>query len=380
MQRNYYNDLEINRDATQSMIAHAYCKLSLKYHPKYNSENPYLTYKNFCLVSEAYQVLSDPIKRSFYDKYGEFKLKEGFFSQQSNKKIYNIKTYILFFQQKQKRLESQLQNKQKNITKKQKKKGGYIFEGNPEEIFEKFFGTGNPFKQTYDTTNKQDIGELFRYPFAHLNKNLSMPKDLHVEIECTLNELYNGCIKEITYKRTVFIYVIIYIYVFQILNKDGITTKEITEIKKIEIKPGFYNGQKIVYQGLGHQEPGVENSNLVITIKELPHKNIKRVQNDFIYLHKINLIDALSAKFVEFITFDKRTILIPMDQVINPQTVKMVEGEGMPIYNSEEFKVENFNQQAQKGDLFIKFDIEIPKIINEEKKEQFEILLEEMQN
>jgi hypothetical protein len=30
-------------------------------------------------------------------------------------------------------------------------KGGYSFAGNPEEIFEKFFGTSNPFAQLIGT-------------------------------------------------------------------------------------------------------------------------------------------------------------------------------------------------------------------------------------
>lgn len=53
------------------------------------------TYHHFCLVSEAYEVLSDrnyyitilAIKRTFYDKYDEEKLKEGFFTNGSNKII-----------------------------------------------------------------------------------------------------------------------------------------------------------------------------------------------------------------------------------------------------------------------------------------------------
>jgi hypothetical protein len=40
----------------------------------------------------------------------------------------------------------------------------------------------------------------------------------------------------------------------------------------------------------------------------------------------------------------------------------------MPIYNPDEFKVENFNQPPLKGDLYIKFDIEFPKKINDDKR------------
>ena len=32
----------------------------------------------------------------------------------------------------------------------------------------------------------------------------------------------------------------------------------------------------------------------------------------------------------------------------------------MPIYSPDEFTVENFNKPPEKGDLYLKFDIEFP--------------------
>ena len=43
--------------------------------------DPNTSFHYFCLVSEAYEVLSDNIKRAFFDKYGEEVLKEGFFKE-----------------------------------------------------------------------------------------------------------------------------------------------------------------------------------------------------------------------------------------------------------------------------------------------------------
>ncbi len=54
---------------------------------------------------------------------------------------------------------------------------------------------------------------------------------------------------------------------------------------------------------------------------------------------------------------------------ISSNTAKLVKGEGMPIYNSEEFKVEFFNKPLQKGNLYVKFDIEFPSKIDENRRD-----------
>ena len=47
----------------------------------------------------------------------------------------------------------------------------------------------------------------------------------------------------------------------------------------------------------------------------------------------------------------------------------MVKHEGMPLYNEKEYNVEFFNKPLEKGDLYIKFDIEFPSAINENRRE-----------
>jgi len=69
MEIDYYELLEIRRDADENEIKKAYRKLALKYHPDRNQGDKEAEEK-FKLVNEAYQVLSDPKKRSVYDRYG----------------------------------------------------------------------------------------------------------------------------------------------------------------------------------------------------------------------------------------------------------------------------------------------------------------------
>ena len=115
--RNYYEILEVHRISTQEEISNAFRRLSLKFHPKRNSSKDFAI-NNFFFneIAEAYEVLSDrkiqfnsANKRGVYDVHGETGLRNG------------------------------VLDKQKNL------KGGYKYGGNAYEIFEKFFGTWNPF-------------------------------------------------------------------------------------------------------------------------------------------------------------------------------------------------------------------------------------------
>ncbi|NMA94864.1 MAG: molecular chaperone DnaJ [Clostridiales bacterium] len=67
--RDYYEILGIDRDATDSDIKRAYRQAAKKYHPDLNPNDPKAEEK-FKEASEAYQVLSDPEKRSSYDRFG----------------------------------------------------------------------------------------------------------------------------------------------------------------------------------------------------------------------------------------------------------------------------------------------------------------------
>ncbi|KAL2913267.1 DnaJ-like protein [Polyrhizophydium stewartii] len=85
----YYDLLEVPAKASSAAIKKAYYLKAMKYHPDKNLDDPTASEK-FQQISEAYQVLSDPQRRSFYNQHGKmtagadgsFVDPEQFFKQQ----------------------------------------------------------------------------------------------------------------------------------------------------------------------------------------------------------------------------------------------------------------------------------------------------------
>lgn len=68
--KDYYKILGVKRSASKDEIKRAYRKLALKTHPDRNPGDAKAE-EHFKEINEAYQVLSDPEKRSRYDQLGE---------------------------------------------------------------------------------------------------------------------------------------------------------------------------------------------------------------------------------------------------------------------------------------------------------------------
>ena len=69
--RDYYQILGLQRNATPEEIKKAYRKMALKYHPDRNSESEQskkIAQRKFQDVSDAYSVLSDPKKKGMFDQ------------------------------------------------------------------------------------------------------------------------------------------------------------------------------------------------------------------------------------------------------------------------------------------------------------------------
>ena len=327
--RNYYEILEINRNCSQEDISEAYRNLSLQYHPaKATQENKEVIEHHFQKLAEAYEVLSDPTKKGIYDIYGSEGLRKG------------------------------ITDKHGNI------KGAYKFLNNGHEIFEKYMGTSNPFTLIRDNEKiSEEIPSVFGSAFGGQNKKQEEKlRPIIVNLECTLEELYNGCVKTIKYKKNK-------------INHDLRTTKIIEASQDVEIFRGYDDKTVITYKEKGNDAPGVISSDLIVKIREIPHNRFKRInKDDLLYIHEISLVKALNSEPVCLDTLDGRKLAISIDEIISPSSVKIVQGEGMPIHNNDLSKTRG--SRIKKGDLYIKFNIIFPEYIEPSKKKRIISLLQ----
>jgi molecular chaperone DnaJ len=66
--RDYYEVLQVSRNATEAEIKKSYRSLALKYHPDRNRDNG--AEETFKEINEAYEVLSNAERRAAYDRFG----------------------------------------------------------------------------------------------------------------------------------------------------------------------------------------------------------------------------------------------------------------------------------------------------------------------
>jgi molecular chaperone DnaJ len=68
VKRDYYEVLGLGKNATEEEIKKSFRKLAFQYHPDKNHDDG--ASDKFKEINEAYQILSDPDKRSSYDRFG----------------------------------------------------------------------------------------------------------------------------------------------------------------------------------------------------------------------------------------------------------------------------------------------------------------------
>lgn len=66
----YYKLLGVDRNASDAEIKKSYRSKAMKYHPDRNKDNQEEAEVKFKQIKEAYEILSDPKKRSAYDQFG----------------------------------------------------------------------------------------------------------------------------------------------------------------------------------------------------------------------------------------------------------------------------------------------------------------------
>lgn len=91
MEKNYYQILQIDKEASQDIIEKAYKTLAKKYHPDLQAEENKKNAENILKkINEAYEILSNPSKREAYNKT----IEQSTISQEQYKEIIHQNEYL----------------------------------------------------------------------------------------------------------------------------------------------------------------------------------------------------------------------------------------------------------------------------------------------
>ncbi|XP_066247067.1 dnaJ homolog subfamily A member 1 [Euwallacea similis] len=332
----FYDILGVKPGCSPDDLKKAYRKLALKYHPDKNPNEG----EKFKQISQAYEVLSDPEKKSIYDQGGEQALKEGGVS------------------------------------------GGF---SSPMDLFDMFFGGG--FGGGARGRRRERKG-----------------KDVVHQLTVSLEELYKGTLRKLALQKNVICDKCegrggkkgaveqcptcrgtgMQVQVQQLgpgmlqqiqtvcpecrgqgerinskdrckqcLGKKVVRGRKILEV---HIDKGMVDGQKIVFNGEGDQEPELEPGDIIIVLDEKEHPMYKRNGSDLILRLEIQLVEALCGFQKVIRTLDDRDLVITQmpGDVIKHGDVKCILNEGMPRYKNP----------FEKGRLIVQFWVQFPKVID----------------
>uniref|UniRef100_A0A8C3G0Y8 DnaJ heat shock protein family (Hsp40) member A2 n=1 Tax=Cyclopterus lumpus TaxID=8103 RepID=A0A8C3G0Y8_CYCLU len=294
-----YDILGVSPSSTENELKKAYRKLAKEYHP---DKNPNAGDK-FKEISFAYEVLTNPEKKELYDRYGEQGLREG---------------------------------------------GG----GGPgmDDIFSHIFGGGL-------------FGFMGGQGSRSRNGGRRRGEDMVHPLKVTLEDVYNGKTTKLQLSKNVLCSTsltrLIYPTPGEVISEkdrckkcEGKKVVKEVKILEVHVDKGMKHGQKITFGGEADQAPGVEPGDIVLVLQEKENETFRRDGNDLFMNHKLGLVEALCGFQFMLKHLDERQIVVkyPAGKVIEPGSVRVVRGEGMPQYRNP----------FEKGDLYIKFDVQFP--------------------
>lgn len=333
MGEDYYQLLGVPKSAEPDDIKKAYRRLALQLHPDKGGDAV-----QFQKVSTAYTVLADPEKRKVYDLHGE----EGIRNMENGNDAAAA--------------------------------AAAAAAANPFNIFNHVFGGRSPF----DFGGSG--GGVFHQP--------KMQRCQEVELVLSLEEVFLGKVKTVDIRRRVIDQSKVVVcdvcrgQGFQVrVQQSGIpglfqqqmmkcgdcsgvgktvpcdAIRIVDEKLQIDIPPGCREGTRIVAPGKMDESPGEMPGDIVFVVRYKKHHPFFEVMEDgSLKLHlKINLLEALTG-FQRIIKhLDGTFMRLGCKQVVRPNTVWIVNGEGIPC------------RGGQPGNLVVTFDIVFPDHISEDR-------------
>jgi DnaJ family protein B protein 4 len=366
-----YDALGIQPSATPDEIKKAYKKMALKWHPDKNVNNPKATEK-FKEVSEAYEVLSDPDKKTVYDQYGLDFLRRGGPDPSAGPQPGGPGGMPDFSG-----FGGGFPGGMPSGTSFRSSSGGMpggfsasfgsggFNPSDPNKLFEQLFGQGfSASSASFDEDMFSQGGSPFGgSPFGARSAAGSQfgaqprarPRtpEVHVverPLALTLEEMFNGTHKKMRIKRKIF-------------DEDHHASVQ-DKILEIEIKPGLKAGSKIKFKGVGDQEEG-GTQDLHFIVEQKPHDVFQRDGDDIVYNLEITLKEALTGWERQVKTIEGKQIRVAKGGPTAPGSTERFPSQGMPISK----------KPGQRGDFVVKFSVKFPTTLTATQKEQLKQIL-----
>jgi molecular chaperone DnaJ len=354
--RDYYEILEVSKDASEAEIKKAYRKMALKFHPDKNPGD-HSAEEKFKEAAQAYEVLSDPQKRERYNRYGH----DGVNSQGGGMSMDDIFSHF-----------------------------GDIFGGAFGGFgggFSSGFGGGGTRRRVNRGSNLRVKVKLNLEEIANgVEKKIKVSKYVKCE-PCTgtgaqHGSSYNTCQTchgsgQVTRVTNTFLGQMQTTSTCPSCGGEGrsITQKCIScggdgivrgeEVISINIPAGVADGMQLSVSGKGNAgaRSGI-NGDLIIIIEEKEHEDLVRDGNNLIFEKYISFPEAVLGCQVEVPTLEGKA-RITLEPGIQSGKVLRLKGKGLP----------NIDRYG-KGDLLVNINVWTPEKVSKEEKAILEKLAE----
>ena len=337
MSKNYYETLGVDKNATPDEIKKAYRKKAIEHHPDKGGDE-----ELFKELAEAYEVLSDPTKKDNFDRFGSAGPQQHHFNMNDIfSQFGDIFGNFGGFgrQQPQQRRGNDLRIKASlslsevmfGITRKVKY--------NRHDSCSTCSGQGGTDVINCGVCNGSGQRVITQQtPFGHIQ-------------QVTTCGACGGQGKTIKNKCVD-------------CSGEGLKYKE--EIIDVYIPPGALNGMQLTVPGAGNFARGGSYGDLYVVIEEIPDDKFKRDGQDINTDEWISISDAVLGTKIEI---DSVNGIHKLDIPSGCESGKVftIKGKGIPNLASDG-KVHGY------GDLNIKVNVKIPKVMTSEQRKAFEKL------